>query len=157
MSVGIDRLKYALESMSVKQLHNETGIPTARIALAKLGIMDIPAKYQNAMFSTYKKVTYHNMRDAGMSVQEASRFRGGNVTNIRNNISLYNQMVEYSMKGALALEEYRRDVPMSAQERLAYWDSIEENVRKGYQTSHEAKEAIQYYIERAGFSFADEM
>ena len=157
MSVILERIGYLLENMSQSHLSNITGIPKSTLSYVVNEVRELPTKYENVLYNTYRKQAYNRLRDAGASIVEANRFKSGSVARVHSVEKLYDQMVTWSKESAVDDFLLRKGYSVTQEELTAYEDYMDYRVRLGYRNSDNQTETIVRYLQREGFEYEDEM
>lgn len=96
------RISFLRETFTRGQIQKQTGIHWARQEAVLSGTKTLSVTERQSLTRMYRRETYIDLRNAGMSVSQSKRFRGYAPPSIHKYISIMDSTIETLAKGVTA-------------------------------------------------------
>ena len=129
-------LQYVNETRSANWIANQTGIPRSTVGYVLRGERVLPTKYNLNARRVYQTEVYGHMKSAGMSANQATRFKWYAPEAVRLKISIMKEIVNESTLmriGQKQVSDTKQGIIKGIND---YWKDTKEEVKESYRQSY---------------------
>lgn len=148
MSDWSDKLSVAHNYMSWAAMSRETGLPKTVLNAIRTGARTPPSEYLPALRKIWSRTSYRWMNDVGVPNSQASRYRGGAFSTVKDLHDTAERVLHIMTEGAAMLRFAHLKQPWKSSTFRAYYDKIKPSILEGMKKSGNK---VEYMPDAYGF------
>ena len=140
MSIIAERLEYILQSVSNRQVLNETGIDARSQREILTGEYEPTGLTRSYVNRLYQQTSYSNMRDTGFSHSQALRFSNQMPDSIIEKTNNVSELISRLAGGAAKNKLEKQGIQFDVYTHRALLEEMEDAIKQGLEHSRETYE-----------------
>ena len=131
--------------LSRRSISRATGIPTSTLFRVEKQQIIMPIKYKLSLRRVYQREAYRTLREDGMSVSQANRFKWTNPESVIMKSGRMKSVVQYLREGAFQAKMTSLDKQGISYDLGELWDNMGKAVKDGLSKSKKELEEWEEY------------
>jgi len=147
MSTQSNKLEYIHKFFSFAQMSEQSGIPSSTLSAVARGERKLPEMYRSDLRNMYQRTAYHDMREQGLSPDQARRFSWYSSTRVKEVVqeigSVVSRIADSRIESFIESQKRRGTYSGDNEARAELEDAIQDAISRS-DLPEERLQAIEY-------------